>query len=152
MTILAQHGYAKGDKIDQGIADGSIGGVIISPRDEPPSNVESYLASLPRNVERMVDPQLYVGTLIPAKHGQLKKYGHYKDNLTVASFAPAAITRFVRDALDWQKRVDVSTLVSPTVMVDDLGSRWAQIAMNLAQETANQRTQRKTATRKPGDR
>ena len=138
MTILAQHGYAKSDKIEQGISDGSIQGVIMSPRDEQPMNLADFLSSIPNNVERLVDPQLYAGTILSARDGRLEEYPYYERNLTPASFSLAAIGQFVRDTLAWQNNLNVSAVVSPTVMVDALSNRWAQIAMMLAQETVNQ--------------
>ena len=141
MTILAQHGFGKSDKIERGIADGSIDGVIMSPRDERPPNLASFLSALTAthpNVERLVDPQLHAGTIIGARDGRLPSYGHYRRNLVPSSFSPSAIQDFVREALNWQNSLDVSSVVSPTVSVEDLGGRWAQIALMLAQETVAQ--------------
>ncbi len=138
MTILAQHGYAKSDKIEQGISNGSIQGVIMSPRDELPVNLTDFLSSIPNNIERLVDPQFYAGTILGANVGKLQEYSHYTANLTPASFSPAAIGQFVRDILDWQNNLNISAVVSPTVIVDALSNRWAQIAMMLAQETVDQ--------------
>ena len=141
MTILAQHGWGKTDKIERGIANGSIQGVIMSPRDELPDNLASFLSKSQDkfpNAERLVDPQLYAGTIWPVRDGNLQKYAHYSQRLTPASFSPAGIREFVKAALDWQYELDVSAVVAPTVMVDDLGSQWAQIAMMCAQETVTQ--------------
>ena len=138
MTILAQHGYGKSNKIEQGIEDGSIQGVILSPRDEQPMNLASFLSNIPSNVERLVDPQLYAGAILNARDGNLTKYPYYKRNLTPASFSLVALRKFVEDALAWQNNLNVSAVVSPTVMVDSLSSRWAQIAMMLSQETVDQ--------------
>ena len=141
MTILAQHGWGKSDKIERGIADGSLEGVIMSPRDERPINLASFLSDLSAthpNIERIVDPQLHAGTILGARDGRLPCYGHYRRNLVPASFSPSAIQDFVRETLSWQNSLDVSSVVSPTVSVDDLGGRWAQIALMLAQETAVQ--------------
>ena len=142
MTILVQHGYGKSDKIERGIEDGSIQGVILSPRDEQATNLADFLDSLPNNVERLVDPQLYVGTILNARDGKLSQYRHYAENLTPASFSLGAIGEFVRNTLDWQDDLNVSAVVSPTVIVDAFSNRWAQIAMMLAQETVNQHSSR----------
>ena len=138
MTILAQHGYGKSDKIGQGIADGSIQGVILSPRDERPSNLAEFLSTIPSNVERLVDPQFYAGTIADPRVGKLPDYDHYATNLTTASFSAVAIRDFVRETLNWQDDLNVSATVSPTVLVDALSGRWAQIAMMLTQETVTQ--------------
>ena len=138
MTILAQHGWGKSDKIERGIVDGSIHGVIMSPRDESPTNLASFLVSIADkhpSVERFVDPQLYAGSLWPVRDGKLLDYGHYRQHLEPSSFSPTAIGEFVDSTLSWQTDLRVTSLVSPTVMVEDLGSQWAQIAMMLAQES-----------------
>ena len=49
LTILAQHGWGKSDKIERGINDGSINGVIMSPRDETPANLARFLANIADN-------------------------------------------------------------------------------------------------------
>ena len=138
MTILAQHGYGKGSRIEDGIAMGSISGAIVSPRDESPAHLASFLASLSSaspNSERLVDPQLYAGTIQPPRHGKLSQYPHYRAVLNPMSFSPTETQRIVSEVLDWERTLDVSSIVSPTVLVDDLQGQWAHIAMALAQES-----------------
>ena len=138
MAIFAQHGWGKSDKIHRGIADQSIGGVIMSPRDESPANLSAFLSTIPTTVTRLADPQLYAATIWPVRDGKLPSYDHYRGNLTPASFSVSAIRDFVEQSLSWQYGIDVSEILSPTVMVDDLNSQWSQIAMMLAQETVAQ--------------
>ena len=138
MSIFAQHGFGKSDKIEQGIADGSIHGVIVSPRDERPEKLAALLDSIPDSLERLADPQFYAGIVVNPRVGKLPQYNHYRANLAPASFGPAAIREFVQDTLAWQDALNVSAVVSPTVLVDAHTSRWAQIAMMLAQESINQ--------------
>ena len=141
MTIFAQHGWGKSDKIQRGIADQSIDGVIMSPRDEAPANLSAFLSTIPADVDRLADPQLYASTVWPVRDGKLPDYDHYRGHLTPASFTVSAIRDFVEQSLNWQYGMNVSRIVSPTVMVDDLNSQWAQIAMMLAQETVAQHNQ-----------
>ena len=54
MTVLAQHGWGKSNKIERGIADGSIHGVIMSPRDESPAKLASFLSAIQPNVDSVV--------------------------------------------------------------------------------------------------
>ena len=141
MTILAQHGWGKTNKVERGIDNGSIQGVIMSPRDESPTNLASFLSDIQTKnstVERLVDPQFHIGTISPVRDGKLVSYEHYRPHLTPASFSPMNINEFVRTVLHWQSGLAVSSVVSPTVMVDDLGSQWAQIAMMLAQGSVAQ--------------
>ena len=43
MSLLAQHGYGKGSKIDLALQQGSVDGLVMSPRDESPANLAAYL-------------------------------------------------------------------------------------------------------------
>ena len=141
MSILAQHGWGKTDKIERGLQDGSIQGIIASPRDEIPDNLRHFLTAIASNhpeTERFVDPLFHIGMLPSPSDGQLWKYDHYHRGLNYLSFSPADIGRYVAETLDWQGELDVTKFVSPTVMVDDLSGRWSQIAMNLAQEALQQ--------------
>ena len=141
MTILAQHGWSKKDKIEQGIASGSIHGVVMSPRDIIPRNLASYLTETRDqhpSIELLVDPQFYIGGVNGASDKKIKTYPHYRANLTPNSFSPSAVQNIVRDTLDWQQGIDVTSVLSPTVIVNDLGSRWSNIAMALAQESVVQ--------------
>lgn len=138
MSILAQHGWGKATKIQRGIDAGSICGLVMSPRDESPDALASFLSTVQGDypsVERIVDPQLYAGTIWPVRDGRLTDYPYYKQRLAPVSFSPGQIQWLVKAALDWQAALDISAVVSPTVRVDALGSQWAQIAMMLAQET-----------------
>ena len=141
MTILAQHGWGKSDKIETALTSGAIQGVIMSPRDETPGNLASFLSSIRvdyPSAELLADPLFHIGTVRPVHDIRLPQYPHYTRNLTPLSFSAANIQRFVGDTLSWQRSIEVSAILSPTVMVEDLNSRWAQIAMMLAQETVNQ--------------
>ena len=149
--LLAQHGWGKSDKIDQGINEGSIGGLILSPRDESPVNLAAYLTHIRAEYpdsERLVDPQFYVGTIWPVRDGRLEEYAHYRRHLDPTSFSPTEISNMVGATLNWQSGLETSAVLSPTVIVDDLRSRWAQIAFMLAQETVNQYGGEKTLTHK----
>lgn len=135
MTIFAQHGWGKGNKIETGINDGSLDGVIASPSNETPSNLADFLSRLPPNIERLVDPQLYISTLPERRNDQFGKYPQSCHNLTPASFSLTEIQRLVSVTLDWQNRLDVTAFLSPTVVIDDLAGQWALVASMLAQET-----------------
>ena len=142
MSIFAQHGWGKSDKIERGLADGSIDGLIMSPRDETPENLAAYLGRIAKDqptAERLVDPQLHIGSVWPVNAGKLPRYDHYKKHvLSPIDFSPQNIQQMTRSTLRWQRDLDISTVLAPTVMVDDLSSRWAQIAMMLAQEATSQ--------------
>ena len=136
MSILAQHGFGKKDMIERGIENGSIKGVIMSPRNETPDNMKSFLSKIGEKyteTERMVDPQLYAGFFQIKANSNLEKYKFIK-NYQLPEFFTCVETRsIVSLALGWQNELEVSAVVSPTVIVDDLGGPWARIAKALAQ-------------------
>ena len=141
MTILAQHGYGKSNKIEQGIANGSIHGVVMSPRDAVPSELAAFLNTVHNanpTAELLVDPQFYIGAIGHARASKFDLYPHHRRSLVPTSFSPTEIQNMVKDTLDWQGGLDITAVSSPTVIVSDLGGRWAQIAMTLAQETVIQ--------------
>ena len=60
MTLLAQHGWGKSDKITTALSNGSISGLILSPRDETPENAAAVLASIAGHhpdAARLFDPR-----------------------------------------------------------------------------------------------
>lgn len=127
--------------IQDGLSGGAIEGVIMSPRNEPRTRLASFLSDLRRthpSAERLADPQFYAGTVPQAHHMYLTDYPHYVGQLTTASFQAHQIRQYVTDTLDWQYELNVSAIISPTVVVDDLHGRWARIATELALETVAQ--------------
>ena len=142
MTVLAQHGWGKSTKIERGLQAGTIQGVIMSPRDESPRKLVSFLTELQEanpEAELLVDPQFHIGAIQGlAAVGHLSEYDHYRSRLNPSSFNPRTTTSFVQDVLEWQNELDVTAILSPTVMVNDLDGQWAQVASMLAQETIDQ--------------
>ncbi|MDD5005875.1 MAG: hypothetical protein PHS93_05155 [Candidatus Omnitrophica bacterium] len=139
MAFFVQHGYGKSDKITRGIQAGHLQGVIMSPRDEDPVNLQSYVASLRQefsNIPIIFDTQFYVTTVSPVKEGNLSSYPYYHAGLTRGDFiAPADIGRYIRESIDYQMQLPLSYLVSPTVLFDDFQDPWSQIALSMAQES-----------------
>lgn len=143
MTILAQHGWGKTTKIETGLNNGSLGGVIMSPCNETPANLETFLSNLPSTSERLVDPQLYIGTLSDRRNNQFRNYPHSCRNLTPAAFNAAETQRLVSATLNWQYGLNVTAVLSPTVIIDDLAGQWALTSSMLAQETVARHNQEK---------
>ena len=58
MGLLAQHAYGKSQKIEIGLSNNSLSGIILSPKAEMPERMEEYIAEMQaRNVEMYFDPQ-----------------------------------------------------------------------------------------------
>lgn len=138
MRLFAQHGWGKTDKIDRGLETGHIDGVIIGPHDEDPDNLPTFvnqIAELPGDPDVMVDPQTYVSLLPNANEGKLPLYDYYHPNLSLRDFSPRKVQRFVQEALDFQRGLQVSSIISPTIIQDSFTDRTSQIALSLAQES-----------------
>jgi hypothetical protein len=64
MQLLAQHGYGNGDKIDRGLEEKLLDGVIFGAKDISPDKLAFTLGKLeeeyPDSV-RLFDPQFYAG-------------------------------------------------------------------------------------------
>lgn len=139
MKLYAQHGWGKGEKINRGLADRIIGGVVLSPHDESPSDMEAYVTQLARTRTRpdlLFDPQLHVSLIRDAAEGKLPQYDYYRQNLALRDFAALRnIQQIVHECLDFQRRLQLSHIVSPTICAENFTDRSAQIALTLAQES-----------------
>lgn len=136
MTLLAQHGWGKSDKIDTGFGDGSINGLVVSPRDETPDNAADLIAKIADEQSgsvRFFDPQFHAGMVTPANDGKLPEYDYYLPNLTRRDFIGAAkIASYAADTLDYQYELQVSGLLSPTIEIVNFSDSSGQIALQLA--------------------
>jgi hypothetical protein len=139
MKLYAQHGFGKSDKIDRGFEDELLDGVIIGPNNERPDSlracVERY-SELASNPDIMIDPQLYVSLLSNAKEGNLPLYEeYYVSDLTLRDFTARRISELVKNTLDFQLRLPVTHLLSPTILLESFTNRSTQVAHFLAQES-----------------
>lgn len=143
MSILAQCGYGRGGKIEQGLNDGVISGAVMSPRDERRARLEQDIhawgTSYPGALV-MFDPQFYAANLNNPRDGHLNEFGYYSNNsgLGRTHFSGARIRTYVRECLDYQHSTfgsDLAYLISPTIQFDDFRDSWSQIALNMAVES-----------------
>lgn len=145
MSILAQCGYGRGGKIEQGLNDGVIHGVIMSPRDERKNRLEPAIhdwgGSHP-NALVMFDPQFYAASLNNPRDGHLSEFDYYNNNsgLGRTHFSGTRIQGYVRECLDYQHQTfgsNAAYLISPTTLFDSFRDSWSQIALNMAVESAD---------------
>lgn len=145
MSVLAQCGYGRSGKIEQGLNDGVIQGVIMSPRDERRDRLEQAIqdwGSSHSNALVMFDPQFYAANLNNPRDGHLSEYDYYNNNsgLGRTYFSGTRIQRYVRECLDYQHLTfgsNVAYLISPTILFDAFRDSWSQIALNMAVESAD---------------
>jgi hypothetical protein len=143
MSILAQCGFGRGTKVEQGLAAGIVGGAIVSPRDEAPERILQGIATwrgaYPAST-LLFDPQFYAATLNDPRDGHLREYSYYASShgLGRAQFSGTQVQRYVRECLDYQHQElgnGLTYLVSPTVLFDGFTDSWSQIALNMAGES-----------------
>ncbi|OPX86927.1 MAG: hypothetical protein A4E53_02689 [Pelotomaculum sp. PtaB.Bin104] len=139
MSLYAQHGYGKSNKIDRGIQGRHLAGVILSPKDERPDKMGEYINYLQTNypsIDILFDPQFYVTTVIPANEGNLIRYDYYESSLTRRNFvAPSDLARYVERTIDYQMGLNLTNIVSPSILLDNFNDPWSQIALSLAHES-----------------
>jgi hypothetical protein len=144
MSILAQCGYGRGNKIEQGLELGVIRGIIMSPRDERRDRLEQSIKQWRRESLKPIllfDPQFYAATLNAPRDGHLSEYDYYNNSngLGRTHFSGTKIRRYISECLDYQSETfgdNVSFLLSPTVLFDDFRDFWSQVALDMAVESA----------------
>lgn len=145
MSILAQCGYGRGGKIEHGLNDGVIHGVVMSPRDERRERLEQDIKgwgnSHPNSLV-LFDPQFYAANLNNPRDGHLSEFDYYNNNsgLGRTHFSGTRIQRYVKECLDYQHQTfgtNLAYLISPTIHFDSFRDSWSQIALNMAVESAD---------------
>ena len=139
--ILAQHGYGKAQKIDHGISQGIIDGVIISPRDERQNQVPNLIAnwlalqSDSDSLKIVFDSQLYASLISGARPRKLPEYAFYPGQLGRRDFMSIRTTQsIVHDTLGYQYDIPVTSILGPTVKIDALGGFWSGVSLTLSDE------------------
>jgi hypothetical protein len=139
VKLYAQHGWGKAEKIDRGLDDHVLSGVVLSPHDESPSDLRAYIGQLSKRSSKadlLVDPQFYVSVIKGANEGKLPQYDYFRQNLSFRDFATVRnVQEFVHRCVDFQRELDLTHIVSPTICAESFTDRSAQIAFTMAQET-----------------
>jgi hypothetical protein len=126
MQLLAQHGYGNGDKIESGLADGLLEGVIFGAKDISPEKLVSTLAQIaddyPQSV-RLLDPQFYA-SLIAAQPGA--RLGYLDGENSHAYFEArrrrdleheGQVNEDIRNTLGYQRSLPVSAVIAPNIVI-----------------------------------
>ena len=140
MSLLAQHGYGKGSKIDKALQSNDLCGVILSPKGDSPEKIQEYTTDLHAHFPEAkiyFDPQFHACCLQgEINAGKLSEFPYYSAGLTRAQLSvPANIRRYTASVIDYQKGLGIENLMSPTVSFDDFNGRESQIGISLAYES-----------------
>jgi len=150
VSIYSQHGYGKGTKIEAGLRDGALRGVILSPRNESPEKLSAFATGLRAEfqdgVTLLFDPQFYATIVPDARDGSLADYPYYRPGLTRRQFiSQADVHEYAADTLGFQSTLDLDRWISPAVLFDDFRDPWSQIALTMAQESISVHRQTQNA-------
>lgn len=139
MSLLAQHGYGKSNKIDRALQANDISGVVLSPKAESLDKLIAFSSDLKEkypNVQVYFDPQFYIcGMQGDVTAGKLVGYPYYSAGLTRANLSvPSNLHDYVETAINTQRELNLLDIFSPSIIFDDFDGRDSQIAISLAYE------------------
>jgi hypothetical protein len=108
-------------------------GVIWSPADQTPSNLDAVLrADYMNGAAQAIDPQLYVAPLVDANPKKLADHALFEVPMRPRDFSARNLVALVNRVIAFQADRPVTHLLSPTVPVASMVDRWAEVAANLA--------------------
>jgi hypothetical protein len=141
MSILAQHGFGKGQKIQAGLKQKTISGVVFSPRDEEPSELLSLAKGIRSefaDAVLLMDPQVYASTVQNPHDRHLPEYPYYSSELRRASFTTRFIEKTVKACFAFQKPLPLTYFAAPAVSFATPEDGWSQVALQFAEESIEQ--------------
>lgn len=139
MSFYVQHGYGKGQKIQNLDAQGNLAGVILSPSDEGPAQLQQTV-DLCNDISLrvLIDPQTYVYSVAPP--GSSKRHLENQVDSTPIHWADdtAAIADIVSSVGRLNERLGVvDALIAPTVMQPGFSDVWTPVALQFARASAS---------------
>lgn len=140
MALYAQYGYGKANKINKGIENGDISGVILSPKAENPEKLVEFANGIRDSypgTNVFFDPQFFLGYLNgEINGGKIINYSYFESGLTRARLSnPINVNSFVISTISFQDDLNVSSYISPSIIISDFNSMDCQIAISLAYST-----------------
>jgi len=123
MKLFAQHGYGEGDKVNNGLKDGLISGVIYGAKDINPDRLETRLEEIKRDFPdagRLFDPQYFVsliGNDPNIKLGKLDEYPFFKARRRGQLEANNLVAEEIRKVLEFQAALPVTDIIAPNILI-----------------------------------
>lgn len=138
--IIAQHGYAASDRVEKGLQDQIIDGVVISASNVKPEEVQAKLTNITTtssNAFVLFDSEYYVNFMDEAdKFGKLVDYKYFKHPKAVSDLAsPKALQAISKEVIDNQVRWGFNKLTSPSIEVPTFGSANESYSLSLLNST-----------------
>ncbi len=140
MSLYAQHGYGKSNKIENSILAGDISGVILGPKAESPDKILELAQTLHSDhpeIKIYFDPQFYIcGLQGEVNSGKLVEYPYYVSGLTRASLSvPSNLRSYAESVINFQASLQVTEIFSPTIEFANFNGRESQTVISLAYES-----------------
>lgn len=138
--ILAQHGYGPSDRVEIGLADGSIDGIILSASNIKPDQVQTYCTGISEvNDDSLLflDPEYYVNFISEAdKFGKLGSYPYFNHPMAATDLAsPKALLDATSKVVDFQVAQGMPNILSPTIEITSFGGATEPYVLSLLHST-----------------
>jgi hypothetical protein len=141
MNILAQCGFGPKDKLERGLNEGAIAGVVLSPRYLTPDRMRDQIRQLRgSNARIMMDPEFFATTYMrhPEPNlGTLEQWEYFRAPRRGALISGTAIPGIIEQTLQAQAELGLDEWIAPNVYIGKADSIDTAIALNfLAQSKA----------------
>ena len=142
MKLFAQHGFGEGEKINEGLRDASISGVVFGPKDISPDRLPERLTELRTSFPTasvLFDPQYYaslLGTNPNIRLGNLEDYPYFRLSRRSQMESSDRVGEVLRACLDYQVSLPVNGIVAPNILISrSFDSVEAVIAKHFLRQT-----------------
>lgn len=139
--ILAQHGYGPSDRVEVGLTDTSIDGVIISASNANPDQIQDYCSSIRKvrsDAFMLFDPEYYVNFIQEAdKFGKLADYPYFLHPMAPSDLAsPKLLQETTEKVIKFQIDQGFKQITVPTLEITSFGSANEPYALSLLHASA----------------
>lgn len=134
MKILAQHGYGPKNKLKLGLEEGTLDGIIFSPRYWKPEKMRDEIPTY-REIggQLLMDPEYYATRFLShltPNLGSLEKWDYFNRPRKAQLITGTAIDGLIGKAYDQQISAGFSDLIAPNVYIDHADSVDTAISVN----------------------
>lgn len=134
MKILAQYGFGPKDKLDRGLSEDVISGIVLSPRYLTPDKMHDEIEKLRRpDVRIMMDPEFFATASIRHAEpnlGTLEQWEYFRAPRRAALISGTAIPGIIEKSLQTQAALGLDEWIAPNVYIREADSIDAGIALN----------------------
>lgn len=139
MNLFAQQGYGKGDKIQNGLDNKFLDGIILSPRDERKETMGAFIREIKENYPEthiLFDPQFYYSLYLDGTSKNLDTCDYFPGVINLSELRSfQSVSQVVTKCIEYQENLGLTKLVSPSILINSFSDRQAQIALTLAEES-----------------